>query len=274
MSKRKPISKNIETQVLTASKRRCCLCVSLRNVMVDRKGQIAHLNHKRDDNRFENLVYLCLEHHDEYDSKTSQSKGLAQEEVRYYRDKLYAQVDKQSALNETQKEEINEEPTSDYENLRKKFPQELGFISKRWRYPLWQVANQPDFFAYKSSNKADGICLIERIDLPDGRIVIVCIQTAGNPGLSITNAVEELCFQICERFELPVDKLVWLQHYDFGIDQTWSLVTFEDGPPNSPFVNPKWTEMTPSLWKSLNLTPKKKLTKLNGRFESKIKKLF
>jgi hypothetical protein len=37
----------------------------------------------------ENLVWLCLEHHDEFDSHTSQSKGLTPEEVRAYRDRLY-----------------------------------------------------------------------------------------------------------------------------------------------------------------------------------------
>jgi len=58
-----------------------------------RKGQIAHLNRDPGDSRFENLVYLCFEHHDEYDSQTSQSKALLLEEVRDYRDRLYAQND-------------------------------------------------------------------------------------------------------------------------------------------------------------------------------------
>ena len=38
---------------------------------------------------FEDLVYLCLEHHDEFDSSTKQSKGLTPGEVEHYRDKLY-----------------------------------------------------------------------------------------------------------------------------------------------------------------------------------------
>ena len=37
---------------------------------------------------FENLVFLCLSHHDEYDSRRSQSKGLLLEEVREYRNKI------------------------------------------------------------------------------------------------------------------------------------------------------------------------------------------
>ncbi len=35
-----------------------------------------------------NLVFLCLEHHDEFDGRTSQSKGLSAHEVKHYRAKL------------------------------------------------------------------------------------------------------------------------------------------------------------------------------------------
>lgn len=55
----------------------------------ERKGQIAHLNSDHSDSRFENLVWLCFEHHDNFDSKTSQSKNYTQIEVRDYRDQLY-----------------------------------------------------------------------------------------------------------------------------------------------------------------------------------------
>src|SRR5919109_1761377 len=200
MGKRKSIPNSVKAKVLLASRRRCCLCFFLENIDKERKGQIAHLNHNRSDSRFENLVWLCLEHHDEYDGKTSQSKGLMLEEVREYRDRLYAHSDKREILDDTLVAESNEvtsqKPLSEYDILRKKFPKNLGFTLNKWHYPLWQVANQPDFFAYKAPNGADGVCLIERIDLPDGRIVIACIETAGNSGMSITNCIEELCFQI------------------------------------------------------------------------------
>jgi len=252
MSERISVPKTIETDVLLASRRRCCLCIFLNHRDEVRKGQIAHLNHDPRDFRFENLVWLCLEHHDEYDGKTSQSKGLTLEEVREYRDKLYERHKfpaKQKILADTKSAETIElpplPPISEYEKLRKRFPSELGFISIPWRYGLWQVANVPEFFAYKAGNRSDGVCLIERVDLPDGRIVIACIQAAGNPGNSITNCVEELCFQVCERFEIPADRLVWLEHYDY-FDNEWSMVTFAEMPPHRPFVNPKWARMTPN----------------------------
>jgi hypothetical protein len=165
-------------------------------------------------------------------------------------------------------------PDSEYNALRQRFREELSFMSTPWSYPLWQVANKPDFFAYKASNRQDGVCLLERIDLPDGRIVIACIETAGNPGCSITNSVDELCFQVCDRFEIPVDRLVWLEHYDDDDSGEWSWVTFGQVPPDGPFADPKWAEMTPELWRQLRLKPKKRLTTWQGHFESKLTKLF
>jgi hypothetical protein len=79
-----------------------------------------------------------------------------------------------------------------------------------WRFPLWQVSDQLEFFAYTAGNRADGVCLIERIDLPDQRVVIACLQVPGNPGSSITNCVEEICTQVCRRFRIAPERLVWL----------------------------------------------------------------
>src|SRR5438309_179843 len=92
MVRRKPMSSNIESEVLIASARRCCLCVFLNDRDEVRKGQIAHLNHNRNDHRFENLVWLCFEHHDDYDGRTSQSKGSTLAEVRAYRDRLQSKL--------------------------------------------------------------------------------------------------------------------------------------------------------------------------------------
>lgn len=57
------------------------------------KGQIAHLDQNNENADEDNLVFLCLDHHDEYDGKTSQSKGLKENEVRHYRDELYNEME-------------------------------------------------------------------------------------------------------------------------------------------------------------------------------------
>jgi hypothetical protein len=58
-----------------------------------KKGQLAHLDQDRENNGFQNIAFLCLEHHDEYDGKTSQSKAITAEEVKRYREDLYRFVD-------------------------------------------------------------------------------------------------------------------------------------------------------------------------------------
>jgi hypothetical protein len=168
-----------------------------------------------------------LEHHDEYDSQTSQSKAFSYDEVREYRDRLYAahediKLTSEHAAN-IEAVELSPLPrTSKYDDLRARFPKQLNFTLKPWRFPLWQEADRPELFAYKT-HKCDGVCLIERVDLPDERIAIICIAIAGNPGNSVTNCVEELCFQVCERFEIPSERLVWIEHYDYDPSGEWNL---------------------------------------------------
>lgn len=93
MSKRKEIPTEIETRLLTASGRRCCLCFGLNNDFDEKQGQIAHLDRDSSNYDFENLAWLCLDHHDQYDTRTSQSKGLTIHEVKQYRSRLYEELE-------------------------------------------------------------------------------------------------------------------------------------------------------------------------------------
>src|SRR3982750_4247940 len=83
---------SVETQVLTLSRRRCCICFGLEGDFSRKKDQIAHLDHDPTNNDLENLAFLCLDHHDEYDSRTSQAKGLRERETKVYRESLYEGV--------------------------------------------------------------------------------------------------------------------------------------------------------------------------------------
>lgn len=88
---RKKVSPTIEADVLTRSRRWCALCYGLQGLRQEKRGQIAHINKNSSDSKFDNLVFLCIDHHDQYDSKTSQSKNYTQAEVRKYRDQIYAE---------------------------------------------------------------------------------------------------------------------------------------------------------------------------------------
>ena len=85
---RASIPPNIETNILVKSGRRCALCFGLEGDGRIKPGQIAHLDKKRENNKENNLAFLCLIHHDQYDGKTSQSKGFTQSETKRYREKL------------------------------------------------------------------------------------------------------------------------------------------------------------------------------------------
>jgi hypothetical protein len=88
MTTRASISQEVIADVLLRSRRRCCVCFALSGDVNEKRGQIAHLDHNASNNSPENLVYLCFDHHDQFDSSTSQSKGLTVEEVRRYRSQL------------------------------------------------------------------------------------------------------------------------------------------------------------------------------------------
>src|SRR6266404_5096135 len=88
MGSRKSAPDSTQAEVFVQSRRRCCLCFELNLDAKVKKGQIAHLDSDSNNNGFENLAFLCFDHHDEYDSQTSQSKGLMRVEVERYRQEL------------------------------------------------------------------------------------------------------------------------------------------------------------------------------------------
>jgi hypothetical protein len=67
-------------------------CFGLHGDVDVKAGQIAHLDHDNKNNEADNLAFLCLNHHDQYDSKTSQSKGLREDEIKQFRTDLYNNV--------------------------------------------------------------------------------------------------------------------------------------------------------------------------------------
>lgn len=98
MGERVPIASDVETRLLTESRRRCCLCVFLEGDVRTKQVQIAHISRDASDSTYENLAILCLPHHDRYDSKTSQSKGFTPQELRYYKDRLVDLIDRWGAV--------------------------------------------------------------------------------------------------------------------------------------------------------------------------------
>ena len=82
----------IESDVLEKCGRRCCVCYALQRNFNVTKGQVAHLDHNSANYKFDNLCFLCIDHHDDYDSSHRQTKGLSLNEVKRYRDDLYKTI--------------------------------------------------------------------------------------------------------------------------------------------------------------------------------------
>jgi hypothetical protein len=93
---RKSIPLHIQTDLLLHSRRRCAICFGIKHDTTEKHGQIAHLDQDNENADFENLVWLCLDHHDQYDSQTSQSKNFTHAEVKKYREQLYEFIRKQN----------------------------------------------------------------------------------------------------------------------------------------------------------------------------------
>jgi hypothetical protein len=90
--KRRSLSSEQEADIFEKSRRRCCVCFALKGDTAEKRGQLAHIDHDRTNHALDNFAFLCLEHHDKYDGKTSQSKGMTEAELRRYRERLYAAV--------------------------------------------------------------------------------------------------------------------------------------------------------------------------------------
>src|ERR1700730_2072034 len=90
---RKLAAEDVQRRILTQSRRRCCLCFWLDGKDEVQRGQIAHIDQDNENPDEDNLVFLCLDHHDQYDGQTSQSKGLKSEEARHWRSELYREME-------------------------------------------------------------------------------------------------------------------------------------------------------------------------------------
>lgn len=85
---RKRIPPEVQARILSESRRRCAVCFGLHGDLRIKKGQIAHLDKDPANAQESNLIFLCFDHHDEFDSTTSQAKGLTRLEILSYQDQL------------------------------------------------------------------------------------------------------------------------------------------------------------------------------------------
>ena len=122
---RKKIPDAVQAEVLTLSRRRCCICYGLNKDRKEKKGQIAHLDQDNTNSSLENLAFLCLDHHDQYDSRTSVTKNFTANEVIKYREELYRINSDSKQKESAAKSKLSEHVSTDYEpDFKNKLRQE------------------------------------------------------------------------------------------------------------------------------------------------------
>lgn len=104
--KRPALPNQVRTEVAVKCKRICCICFGLNSDSDRKKGQFAHLDHNPKNNKSDNIAFLCFDHHDEYDSKTSQAASLSEDEVRHYRNDLYKFIERRETKFGSEKKQV------------------------------------------------------------------------------------------------------------------------------------------------------------------------
>jgi DNA-binding transcriptional regulator YiaG len=160
MGNRMSIPTDIETAVLTSSRRRCSLCFGLnQDLQEKRQGQIAHLDHNASNPKFDNLAWLCFNHHDAYDSKSRQSKNYKISEVKSYRNKLY-EVISSGKLREDN--ELITESSYDAGTRIKIIREELGLKTSQFS-ELLCVESQREYELMEARQNEAPVKIIEQV---------------------------------------------------------------------------------------------------------------
>jgi Uncharacterized protein conserved in bacteria (DUF2321) len=141
-SRRRKLPPTTERQILLSSGRRCCICWGLDHKIATVRGQIAHLDHDRNNHDADNLAFLCLPHHDEYDSTPSQSKGLSRDEVRRYRASLYDAIANLTLTEEPDSEVLPASVSQSVQGNQNQVNQEISYYPRVVKKAIIQAGSE------------------------------------------------------------------------------------------------------------------------------------
>ncbi len=112
VSDRKKIPPETQARILAESRRRCAVCFGLNGDLSRKRGQLAHLGKDASKTSVSDLIFLCFDHHDEFDSTTRQSKNLTREEIEHYRDELIAELERRWSAEVLDRPDVDGPPFS------------------------------------------------------------------------------------------------------------------------------------------------------------------
>jgi Holliday junction resolvase-like predicted endonuclease len=237
---RKPINKDIEAGILVESRRRCCICFGLNRDLKVKSGQIAHLDKDNTNSSYDNLAFLYFDHHDQYDSKTSQSKNFTIKEVKRYREELkdnFLTIEKSSATSSSQEKKS----TIDFkkEEIRKvliEILSESGTITK-----FMPIAHKTGLSKTTIENNLIELAQeqIIRIDRPKGNLNRTFSLAESNENLIIDAFIKTLGDSVIEE-----QRYVRINHYEIDAIIHTSETIFVVEVKNAKYLNPERVKST------------------------------
>lgn len=101
-------------------------------------------------------------------------------------------------------------------------------------------------FEFKGFHNCRSMCILRIAEIGES-FVCMATEPPHNPGTSISNAAAELATQVSQTFELPMHRMIWIEHY--GADymkrfarsmeaQSFDLVVFQIV--GARFCRPSW----------------------------------
>ncbi|MGA9040786.1 MAG: hypothetical protein WB421_09645 [Terriglobales bacterium] len=130
---RKSFAGAIETEVLIRCLRRCALCFALAGDTSVKRGQLAHIDRNPVNASKENAAFLCMPHHDEYDSTSRQTKRITPTELKAHQESLHNYLESPGAWLETRKP---------HRKRSKVKPERISLELYDRRLPVYRVAMQ------------------------------------------------------------------------------------------------------------------------------------
>jgi hypothetical protein len=97
-------------------------------------------------------------------------------------------------------------------------------------------------FIFTGLNGCESFCKLLIFDWFGVKVVIVTALD-DNSGTSVTNAAELLATAVCAKYELQVERMMWIEHYPkcFLRGETFDRVEFKSS--GGRFANPAWSPL-------------------------------
>lgn len=108
-------------------------------------------------------------------------------------------------------------------------------------------------YDFKGYHNWESFCYLDIM----GNVVMATQSNEDGAGTSVTNMAADLATRVCLEYGIPMDQLVWIEHYDR--DDSWRAVdhrpdTFdivEFTLRNNRFSKPDWTHVEPKVIRQL-----------------------